>query len=173
MILKCPHCGCEYDIRFASEIKNFSMKCTSCGSYISTENAVVDSIPYARVASKTKTHSKWRWALVIIALLLGVMAFTRPKKSDHTEKIRELVVGEMCKGSDVGSLIAQGVTALFGSDLIDGFIDIALHIDDYFFFNLGRIQYQDVDKVVSIGVLDRVFLLVDPDDLREDIEAYQ
>lgn len=174
MTLKCPRCGCEYDIQSTSEIKHFNMKCTSCGSYISTENVFFDdSIPYARVADRPKTHSKWRWTPVIVALVLGVMAFTRPKKAEHTAKVRELVYEEICKGDDAGSLIAQGVTVFFGSALVDGFIDMALHVDDYFFFNIGRIKYQDVDKVVSVGVFNSVFLLVVANDLREDMEPQQ
>lgn len=73
----------------------------------------------------------------------------------------------------MGSLIAQGVTSIFGSDYIDGFIDMALHVDDYFVVNIGRIKYGDVNRIVSMGVFNRVFLLVKADDLKKEVEASQ
>lgn len=174
MILKCPNCGCQYEIQSSSEIKNFTMKCTSCGFYLSTENAIAgDFIPLARLEGRPKSHSKWKWVVCAVILLLGLMAFTRPNKTAHTEKIRELVLDEMCQRTDMGSLIAQGVTAIFGSDYIDGFIDMALHVDDYFVVNIGRIKYGDVNRIVSMGVFNRVFLLVEADELKKEVEAGQ
>jgi len=37
MILKCPNCGEQYELSSSGKIENFTMKCQSCGTVISSE----------------------------------------------------------------------------------------------------------------------------------------
>lgn len=41
-------------------------------------------------------------------------------------------------------------------------MEMGLQIDDYVFFNVGRIKYEDTDKPVTIGVFNSVFTLANP-----------
>lgn len=41
-------------------------------------------------------------------------------------------------------------------------MEMGLQIDDYVFFNVGRIKYEDTDKPVTIGVFNSVFTLSNP-----------
>lgn len=103
------------------------------------------------------SHSPWIRILVIVALL-GILIITRPNKQKHSEKIQQVIMKAMQESDDMGT--DKVVTAMFGSFFVGLIIDGSLQIDDYVFFNIGRINYGHNSKTVTIGVLNNVFPLV-------------
>lgn len=58
MILKCPNCGEQYEIRSRGELEGFTMKCQSCGTEISAaENEDVEIIPLTHLKKKDQHTS--------------------------------------------------------------------------------------------------------------------
>ena len=41
-------------------------------------------------------------------------------------------------------------------------LGICLEVDDYFFFNIGRIKIDDIDKPITLGLFNHVFILWNP-----------
>ena len=111
-------------------------------------------------------------ALIVVLLLVLVMAMfaTCPKEVDHRLAVTELgneVLQAKIEQSGVNRwLKAAGID--FGDKhqaLLDttgsisaGFmVNNLLHIDDYYFFSVGRLKVGAKDYVVSVGVLNHVF----------------
>ena len=167
MILRCPKCGEQYEIQSKSSLDGFTMKCQSCGTEISANEEIkITPLGDAYAIPKKKRSSCWKWALSIILVLIGTMMFTRPSKEKHAEKIREFALLAMNQNIQDQDDTTQGLAFLFGPWFMDRIMDMGLQIDDYFLFNVGRIQYDDLDKTVTVGLFNNVILLVDKDTLK-------
>lgn len=59
---------------------------------------------------------------------------------------------------------------LFGPAVVDRVIETSFHMDDYFVLNIGRWKFEDEDKdmPVTIGIMNNVFLLASPKNLKKD-----
>lgn len=173
MILKCPNCGEEYDVQANKELTGFTMKCAACGTEISTQDEVVKITHLKKdtgwIEPPKKPKSKWKWVVAIIVAILAVMVFTKPEKAKHVEKVREMAMGVI--SDNVGSSdddYSEGLAMLFGPFVINQFLELGLQIDDYIFFNVGHIKYEDVDKTLTLGIFNCVFPLAKPNKSLKD-----
>lgn len=173
MILKCPNCGEQYELSSSGKIENFTMKCQSCGTVISSEEN--EEVEVRRLGAdretviikEKKSGSGCLWTFVVILILLGVMVVTRPEKARHAEKIREIgteLINQKAAGQDK---LTQGLAFLIGPSIIDLFLSSGLQIDDYIIFNVGRIKFNDIDRPVTIGVFNTVIPLVSREKINE------
>lgn len=166
MILKCPNCGEQYEIRSRGGLEDFTMKCQSCGTEISAaENEEVEIITLSKAKeTEKKSGHGCLWTFLIFILVLVVMALTKPDKSKHAEKVRELGLELMNDKVQSQNNLTQGLAFLLGPTVMDLFLSGGLQIDDYVIFNVGRIKFQDIDKPVTVGVFNNVILLARPKD---------
>lgn len=90
----------------------------------------------------------------IIVLLLVVAFFTRPEKEKHVDAISsELMEVASEKYGALGSLAAGFASA--------GLL-LALDVDDYFLFNVGKIEKDNGNiEIVSAGLFGHVFVFID------------
>ena len=173
MILKCPNCGEQYEISANGKIENFTMKCHSCGTTISSEENEEIEVRRlnhnneSQIEKKDKSHSGCLWSFLTFIIIIIIMMFTRPDKPKHAEKVRQIGMQLMNDKMEDEDGLTQGLAFLFGPYVMDRFIDMGLQIDDYYIFNVGRIKFQDIDKPVTIGVFNNVILLVNPDKIKE------
>lgn len=173
MILKCPQCGEEYEVTSNNEkIENFNMKCQSCGARINSEEheeievrRLSEEKDYVTIPNK-KSSSGCLWAIVIIVVLIGVLAITKPDRTKHAEKIRTECMQYVTRGEDK---MGERLTLLIAPTIIDLFLNGGLIIDDYLIFNVGRVKYQDVDRVLTVGALNNVYMFPLPNS--SDLES--
>lgn len=108
----------------------------------------------------TTSHSNWKWFLAI-AIFLGFLAYTKPNKAQHAEKLKEVALDYMAS-KDKNDL-DRGLTVLFGPFVADRVVETHLQVDDFFFFSVGRIKWENQNYPATIGVFNNVFLVVNPD----------
>lgn len=169
MILKCPHCGEQYEILSKGPLAGFTMKCHTCGTEISAD-ADVRIMPlgsaYVTAPQQQGKISRWKWVLSILAIIVAIMMLTRPSKEKHAEKVREIAMQVMNQNMLDKDGVTQDLAFLFGPWIMDRFMDVGLQIDDYFLFNVGRIKYEDLDWPITVGLFGNVIPLVDKDRLK-------
>lgn len=175
MILQCPKCREQYDVQANKDLTGFTMKCVNCGQEITTADEIkvtrIQSDNYTVVAPPRKSSSGWKWALAIVAAMLAIMLFTKPDRAKHTEKVRELAMGVVSENLGAeGDVFTEGLAMLAGPFVINQFLEMGLQIDDYIFFNVGRIKYEEVDKPITIGVFNCVFSLADKKTISERLK---
>lgn len=161
MILKCPNCGDQYEVQAKGSLAGFTMTCPSCGSDICT----ADEIKISPVVSKggdvydnKKSNFGCFWKFfIVIAVLLGIMATTVPDKEKHFTKLSSAVAAQ--RKSYDSSLLGQAISM----EMAKIVIGTSLEVDDYFFFNVGRLKNPKINKTVSIGLLNHVFVIPNTD----------
>ena len=169
MILKCPNCGEQYEIRSRGELEGFTMKCQSCGTEISAaennleideekEVSAEDSIlgEGGTVYVKEKNSFGCIWQILLSILIFALLVSTKPGKMKH---VREIGLELMSDKMQSENSLTQGLAFLLGPTVMDLFLAGGLQIDDYVIFNVGRIKFQDIDKPVTIGVFNNVIPL--------------
>jgi hypothetical protein len=100
--------------------------------------------------------------LAIIAVILIIAALTNPNTQRHKEAVKEKLtayVDEKVKDD------SSGLGALFGTALISRAVDSLVSSDNYLFFSLTKVSYQERSKVVGMGVFGNVILFGNVDDL--------
>lgn len=107
--------------------------------------------------------------LILLTILVVVFAFimTCPNKEDHQSAIANQVT-EIIKSDSVASTTGIG---LLGTAVISKFVEAAvanmISVNNYFFFSLGTVKYNNEKVLVSIGVMHHVFCLFDKKDLEK------
>lgn len=121
-----------------------------------------------------KRSRGWMWGVAILVILL-VLLFTRPGRQSHVEAISEGCVQysrETIDNSLVGKIpLVSDATKWFFDKLVAGYIDHHLAVNDFFFFNVGKMEVNDRMKTVSVGILDHVFTF-DKEDIAKAVERY-
>ena len=56
--------------------------------------------------------------------------------------------------------VKMGLAFFFGPFVMDRFLDMALQVDNYFIFNIGRLKFEDIDETLTIGIFNNVIPLV-------------
>ncbi len=173
MILRCPNCGEQYDVQANKELIGFSMACANCGNTITTNDEIKVTVIHndsTNITPTKKRKSLWKWVAAIIVIVLVIMVFTKPEKTKHVEKVREMAMGVVNERvSYDGDEMSKGLAMLFGPFVINQFLEMGLQVNDYVLFNVGRIKFGKIEKPITIGVLNCVITLVDSDDLAENV----
>lgn len=96
-------------------------------------------------------------SLFLIALTI-LLALNCPKKKSHLDSITDVinnVIGDKTKDSGMLGLIMGSVGSYFVSNIVEN----NLIVDDYLIFSLGKISFQEKSMVISVGLLNHVFIL--------------
>lgn len=166
MIVQCPNCKSQYDVQTNGSYDGITIRCGVCGAEINTNQQIVitplDNSYGGYAPQRRKNNSKGLWFLLIAVIIAGVMIMTCPSKEQHAEKIRSFAMQKMNDEIQDKDGLTQGLAILLGPFVVDKVLDYTLEVDNYFIFNVGRIKFDDVDKVVTIGVFNNVILLAKP-----------
>ena len=108
----------------------------------------------------------------IVVLVFILLAVTCPGKQVHQEKIK-MTISNVIDESLVTSASEseQGfalIGSLFATKIVDIFLNNKLQVNNYFFFSTGQISFGGNTKMVSFGILNKVFTF-DEDDIRRAI----
>ncbi len=102
--------------------------------------------------------------LVVLVAIFGII-LTCPNKEDHQSAIAAKVT-DIIKSDSVAS--SSGIGAL-GAAVVSKFVEAAVTnvvtVNNYFFFSIGSVSYNNEKAVVSIGVVHHVFCLFSKEDL--------
>lgn len=109
-------------------------------------------------------------AVVLFVFIAGVCVVACPQKEMHVDalikKINQVVDKEL--SADVVNEEDKALAFLassFVSGLSELIIESKLSVDNYFLFSVGRITFDGESNVVSVGVLNHVFI-----DLSEEMK---
>ena len=108
----------------------------------------------------------------IVVLVFILLAVTCPGKQVHQEKIK-MTISNVIDESLVTSASEseQGfalIGSLFATKIVDIFLNNKLQVNNYFFLSTGQISFGGNTKMVSFGILNKVFTF-DEDDIRRAI----
>ncbi len=169
--VKCPQCGSSFDLETKEQLTGIIMKCAYCGKDITINNVVsINNTTEANgeYMQKPRSH-KGLWFTVILVAVLAIMAFSKPDKAKHVEKIKEYCMLAVDEASKEESDLSKGIAMMIAPYILNPVIDSILKVDDYFFFNVGKIRYSGDSKVATIGVFGNVITLISEDNIKEYI----
>lgn len=105
-------------------------------------------------------------ALIILIGIVLLAAITCPDAEAHKNAIVNVMsdtvddkISEELNGDD-GNIISNGLASIgsmFAGKIIDSVVDSKLHVDNYVVFSLGKIHWEQEDKVVSVGVFNQIY----------------
>lgn len=109
--------------------------------------------------------------LIVIGVILGIAFFTNPKSQDHKElllnKFKPEMISSFTEGKDVKNLTnADALSLFFGSKIAEGFLDNLVSVDNYLFFSITKITWDNETKAVAIGLFGNLILFKDIDKLK-------
>ena len=169
--VKCPQCGSSFDLETKEQLTGIIMKCAYCGKDITINNVVsINNTTEANgeYMQKPRSH-KGLWFTVILVAVLAIMAFSKPDKAKHVEKIKEYCMLAVDEASKEESDLSKGIAMMIAPYILNPVIDSMPKVDDYFFFNVGKIRYSGDSKVATIGVFGNVITLISEDKIKESI----
>lgn len=110
--------------------------------------------------------------VVLVFILLAVTCPDKQVHQVHQEKIK-MTISNVIDESLVTSASEseQGfalIGSLFATKIVDIFLNNKLQVNNYFFFSTGQISFGGNTKMVSFGILNKVFTF-DEDDIRRAI----
>ena len=111
---------------------------------------------YLGSGGRKKVKAGWVIAAAICVLLV-VMAMTCPKKEKHVEVLTDrfsYVLNDHLSKDDSG---LEFLSILFGGAVTKPLVNNFLSLDDYFFFNVGKLSFQGEDHAVTFGAFGHVF----------------
>lgn len=105
-------------------------------------------------------------ALIILIGIVLLAAITCPDAEAHKNAIVNVMsdtvddkISEELNGDD-GNIISNGLASIgsmFAGKIIDSVVDSKLHVENYVVFSLGKIHWEQEDKVVSVGVFNQIY----------------
>ena len=95
----------------------------------------------------------------IFVVILAVIGYkTCPDKQQHVEKISAVVNEAMqAEASERGELAGMAVEAISVTDIVSTTVDNLLTVDDYGFFSVGKVLWDEEEYRVSFGAMSCVF----------------
>lgn len=121
-------------------------------------------------------------AFVLGVFLVLVLVVSCPERTRHTEVLTNEVTqafGDKLReeSKDTESVSKEAAESLFGELFGEGLmrsvssfaIDNLLLYNTYFVFSTGSIRYQGESHIVTVGVLNMVFVLADVDELLDKL----
>ena len=112
--------------------------------------------------------------VLVIIVALVAMKFTKPDREAHFNAVAQLTQNMVDKELsnipiplpeeivNIGSETAMGVANMY---LLSN-----LMVNDYFFINVGTVNHHGTAYPVTIGAFNKVFLLVDEEQVRQAIK---
>ena len=119
----------------------------------------------AKERKEKRGNRKW-WILTIIIGVLILFAVTCPGKYDHKEAINAEVSSAVTSSltGKVGSWAVLGNIVV--SKLVDITLDSNINVDNYLVFSLAKAELNGENHVLSVGLLNHVWVLFDKKDLQ-------
>lgn len=98
--------------------------------------------------------------ILIFVIIAGVMVITCPDRQQHETALQEVIDYSFDKSvADDDTGIAY-VASIFGSKLMNIFLDRMLRVDNYFIVSIGKVELPNgKSRQVSLGVLGHVFTI--------------
>ena len=130
----------------------------------------------APVAPQKKSNgTKWLIATLIAVAVIALLVCTKPSRRSHVEATSEAIVGYMTDRVDSSFLkysetLSSG-TKLIGTKAIEQYIDINTTEEDYFLFNITKIEIGGKRRTVGLGILGHVFTF-DKEDVAKAVSKY-
>jgi hypothetical protein len=111
--------------------------------------------------------------LVIIVALVA-MTFTKPDRQAHFNAVSQLTQNMVDKElSNIPDILPDEIVNI-GSETAMGVANMYLlnnlMVNDYFFINVGTVNHHGTAYPVTVGVFNKVFLLVDEEQVRKAIK---
>jgi len=111
---------------------------------------------------------------VALAAIVATLSITCPEKSDHSEELIKGVNRFFDRGvksigekniidSSILNEASSFIESVFGSKIVSAVINNKLTVDNYILFNIGRMEWKGENKTVSIGILNKVYPLINED----------
>ena len=120
---------------------------------------------------------KFYISLIVLAIIVGVMLFTKPGGEKHVEKVStelaQYVHESLNKEDEAGlleSIIGNTIVGAISDNLVQLYVKNQLKVEDYAVLNVGPLKYNGEEHVVSIGAFNHVFSLVKTYKMRGDIK---
>ncbi len=105
-------------------------------------------------------------ALIILIGIVLLAAITCPDAEAHknaivnvmSDTVDDKISEELSSGdSNIISAGLASIGSMLAGKLIESAVDTKLHVDNYVVFSLGKIHWEQEDKVVSVGVFNRIY----------------
>ncbi len=121
-------------------------------------------------------------AFIVCAFVLLFALTTCPDRKSHTDKLTEKVtssfydkINEKSDSTSASVTVADFfVKELMGNGIVEMMSNYAvermLTYDSYLLFSTGSIRYKGESHIVSIGLFNTVFVLVDTDELADKVK---
>ena len=114
--------------------------------------------------------------LLIIALTM-TMFFTCPKPIDHQIALRQLSnevinhkIEDVAPSNEVGDLLRMA-GHVFGDTPARIAVENLVVVNDYYFFSVGRLRFQNHEQTVSFGIFNHVFV-PSKEDVLQQLQEY-
>ncbi len=116
--------------------------------------------------------------MLLLLLLFVVAFFTNPNENFHKTNIKQRVYQELnidTTQRETNNLIDLFTTFgnSFGKSMVDKTVNNLLTVDNYYFFSLTRVSYQDENKIIGIGAFNHIFLFVNLEQLVKEQQKQQ
>ena len=106
--------------------------------------------------------------ILVIGIIAGIMLFTCPEEEKHIDKVtkefvhmaQEDVGANSSEAGVLEELIGEAIGSSISESLIHLYVKNTLKVDDYKVVTVGKMTYEGDDRIVTIGVLGRVFSLL-------------
>lgn len=118
------------------------------------------------VAPKKNSSRKW-WVTIFLLVVVILFAVTTPDKYDHRDAINAEVssaVTNTLVGKESGWAVLGNIVV---SKVVDLTIDSNVKVDNYLVFSLAKAELDGKNRVLSVGLLNHVWVLFDRKDLEQ------
>ena len=117
---------------------------------------------------------KLLFTLLVLAIIAGGMAMTCPTRQQHLEAINTVTdewVNDKVNSNGLGLLGGQ-VAKLLGHTGTNFLIENNLTIDNYILFSVGKLNFDNKEHVVSVGLCNKV-ITFDKEDIDKAMAEMQ
>lgn len=107
--------------------------------------------------------------LLTLAVVVSVCMHTKPERDIHLREVSASVIESLTVSPPAGIVIPEQLIARMENDsIVTTMLDMMFVVEDYVAFTAGKIVVGENEYVLSLGVLDNVFVL-SQDDMAEKI----
>lgn len=131
--------------------------------------------------TKRKSHAGCLISgFVMLAAIIALLIFTCPNAQDHKDALSDVVTATVndavqeTSSSMEDDFLAKAFNAIskaFTGRVVKEAIDNLITVDNYFVCSIGKVNYDNKEHIVSVGLLNHIFT-VDKDELKTAAEMY-